>query len=85
LTAGKRQKVIKYQNQSGILQHSIRHTQINPGLSLSHQRGRKRTPRAKITLRPKLARSYWFDTMMGKSLRKIGRDRVSSVRKSAFG
>jgi hypothetical protein len=30
--------------------------------------------RAGIALRPELSRSGWLDTMMGKSLRKIGRD-----------
>jgi hypothetical protein len=33
------------------------------------------SPRAGIALRPELARSSWLDTMTGKSLRKIGRDR----------
>jgi hypothetical protein len=33
------------------------------------------SPRARITLRPELARSGWLDTMTGKSLRKIGRNR----------
>jgi hypothetical protein len=33
------------------------------------------SPRFRITVRPELARSGWLDTMMGKSLRKIGRDR----------
>jgi hypothetical protein len=33
------------------------------------------SPRAVIALRLVLARSNWLDTMMGKSLRKIGRDR----------
>jgi hypothetical protein len=33
------------------------------------------SPRARITLRPELARSGWFDTMMRKSLRKLGRDK----------
>jgi hypothetical protein len=33
------------------------------------------SPRARITLRPELARSGWLDTMTGKSLRKIGTDR----------
>jgi hypothetical protein len=33
------------------------------------------SPRARIALRPELARSSWLDTMTGKSLRKIGRDR----------
>jgi hypothetical protein len=82
---GKRQKVIRCHNQSGLLQRSMRHTQINPGLGLSPQGGSKSTPRARIAVRPKLARSCWFDTMMGKSLRKTGtereRDRVSSTRK----
>jgi hypothetical protein len=31
--------------------------------------------RAGIALRPELAQSGWLDTLMGKSLRKIGRDR----------
>jgi hypothetical protein len=72
LTGWKRQKVIRYQNQSGLLQCSIRHTRINPGLCLSLQGGSKSTPRARIAVRPKLARSCWFDTTIGKSLRKIG-------------
>jgi hypothetical protein len=33
------------------------------------------SPRARISMRPELARSGWLDTMMGKSLRKIRRDR----------
>jgi hypothetical protein len=33
------------------------------------------TPRAGITVRPELAGSSWLDTIMGKSLRKIGRVR----------
>jgi hypothetical protein len=40
------------------------------------------SPRARITLRPELARSGWLDTMTGKSLRKIGRDRQG--KKSAY-
>jgi hypothetical protein len=32
------------------------------------------SPKARITLRPELARSGWLDTMTVKSLRKIGRD-----------
>jgi hypothetical protein len=35
----------------------------------------KKHPQSRIAMRPKLARSCWFDTMMGNSLRKIGRDR----------
>jgi hypothetical protein len=31
--------------------------------------------RARITMKPDLARSGWHGTMMGKSLRKTGRDR----------
>jgi hypothetical protein len=38
-------------------------------------------PRARITMRPELARSGWLDTMMGKSLRKIGRDRQGKQHK----
>jgi hypothetical protein len=47
----------------------------------------KSTPRAGLAMRSKLARSCWFDTMTGKSLRKTGTetDRVSSARKSALG
>jgi hypothetical protein len=80
LTDGKRQKVVRYHNQSGILQHSVRHTRINAGLSLSLQGGSKSTPRARITMRPKLAGSCWFDTMMGKSLRKTGTKRERQVK-----
>jgi hypothetical protein len=39
------------------------------------------SPRAGIALRPELARSGWLDTMMGKSLRKIGRDRQGEQHK----
>jgi hypothetical protein len=39
------------------------------------------SPRAGITLRPELARSGWLDTMKGKSLRKIGRDRQGKQHK----
>jgi hypothetical protein len=43
------------------------------------------SPRAGITLKPELARSGWFNTMMGKSLRKIGRDKQSEqLKKSAY-
>jgi hypothetical protein len=43
------------------------------------------SPRAGITLRPELARSGWLDTMAGKSLRKIGRDRQGEQhKKSAY-
>jgi hypothetical protein len=86
---GKRQRVIRCHNQSGLLQLNLRHAQINLGLKLSPQGGSKSTPRARITIRPYLARNCWFDTMMGKSLGKIGtereRDRASSTRKSVFG
>jgi hypothetical protein len=62
-------------------------TFLNPGLGLDLQGGSKSTPRARIAVRPKLARSCWFDTMTGKSLRKIGTeaDKGSSKGKSAFG
>jgi hypothetical protein len=50
----------------------MRHSQINSRLGLGLQRRGKSTPRARINVRPKLARSCWFDTLMGKSLRKIG-------------
>jgi hypothetical protein len=39
------------------------------------------SPRAKIALRPELARSGWLDTMKAKSLRKIGRDRQGKQHK----
>jgi hypothetical protein len=39
------------------------------------------SPRAGIALRPELARSGWLDTMMGKSLRKTGRDRQGKQHK----
>jgi hypothetical protein len=32
------------------------------------------SPKARIAMRPELAKSGWLDTMTGKSLRKIGRD-----------
>jgi hypothetical protein len=32
------------------------------------------SPRSETTMRPELARNGWHGTMMGKSLRKIGRD-----------
>jgi hypothetical protein len=36
-------------------------------------------------MRPELARSGWFNTMTGKSLRKIGRDRHGKqCKKSAY-
>jgi hypothetical protein len=56
-------------------QRSIRRTQINPRLSLGSQGGSKSTPRARITMKPKLARSCWFDTTTGKSLRNRNRER----------
>jgi hypothetical protein len=41
--------------------------------------------RAGITMRPELARSGWFNTVMEKSLRKIGRDRHGKQhKKSAY-
>jgi hypothetical protein len=62
----------------------MRYTQINPGLGLGPQGGSMSSPRARITLRPELARSSWLDTMMGKSLKKIeDTGSVSSARKSA--
>jgi hypothetical protein len=64
-------KIVRCHNQSGLLQRSIRYTHINPGLGLSLQEGSKSTPRGRIAMGPKLARSCWFDTMTGKSLRKI--------------
>jgi hypothetical protein len=39
------------------------------------------SPRARIALRLELARSGWLDTMTGKSLRKIGRDRQGKQHK----
>jgi hypothetical protein len=53
----------------------MRHTRINPRLGLSSQGGSMSSPRSGITLRPELARSGWLDIMMGKFLRKIGRDK----------
>jgi hypothetical protein len=40
-----------------------------------------RSLRAGIAFRPELARSGWLDTMMGKSLRKIGGDRQGEQHK----
>jgi hypothetical protein len=49
---------------------------LNKPQAWSHSAGREHElPRAGISMRPELARSGWLDTMMGKSLRKIGRDR----------
>jgi hypothetical protein len=63
----------------------MRHTRINPRLGLSPQGGSLSSPRAGITGRPELARSGWLDTIMGKSLRKIGRDRQGKqLKKSAY-
>jgi hypothetical protein len=43
------------------------------------------SPRSGITLRPELARSGLFNTMTGKSLRKIGRNRhPEQCKKSAY-
>jgi hypothetical protein len=43
------------------------------------------SPRAGITLRPELARSGLFNSMTGKSLGKIGRDRQhEQCKKSAY-
>jgi hypothetical protein len=39
------------------------------------------SPRARITLRPELVMRNWLDTMMRKSLRKIGKDRQGKQRK----
>jgi hypothetical protein len=41
------------------------------------------SPRARTALRPELARSGWLDTMTGKSLRKIARDRQGEQRKKS--
>jgi hypothetical protein len=63
----------------------MRHTQINPKLGLSPQGGSMSSPTAGIALRPELARSGWFNTMMGKSLRKTGRDKQhEQCKKSAY-
>jgi hypothetical protein len=53
----------------------MRRTRINLGLGLSPQRGSMSSPRAGITLRPELARSGLFNSMMGKFFRKIERDK----------
>jgi predicted acetyltransferase len=43
------------------------------------------SPRAGIALRPELARSGLLNSMMGKSLRKIGRDsQPEQCKKSAY-
>jgi hypothetical protein len=81
LTGGKRQAVIRCHNQSELPQCSIRHTQINPGLCLGLRGGSKSPTRAGITVRPKLARSCWSNTMMGNSLRETGRDRQGEQQK----
>jgi hypothetical protein len=47
----------------------------SPRLGLGPRGGSMSSPRARIALRPELARSGWLDTMTGKSLRKTGRDR----------
>jgi hypothetical protein len=72
---GKRQKIVRCHNQSGLLQCSMRHARINPRLGLGLQGGSKSMPRPRIAMRPKLARSFWFDTMMGTSLRETGTQR----------
>jgi hypothetical protein len=72
---GNREAVIRCHNQSGLLQFSMRCTQINPGLGLGPQRECMSSPRAGMALRPVLARSILLDTRMEKSLRKIGRNR----------
>jgi hypothetical protein len=41
------------------------------------------SPRDRIALRPELARSSWLETMTGKSLRKIGRDKQGKQRKKS--
>jgi hypothetical protein len=75
LTGGRRQRSLGAKTNQVPLQHSIRHTQINPRFGLRPQGGRTKHPRARIAIRPKLARSCWFDTMMGKSLMKTGTER----------
>jgi hypothetical protein len=55
---------------------------------LAHREGAESTPRARISMRPKLARSCWSNTMTGKSLRKTGTEgerQRSGIGKSAFG
>jgi hypothetical protein len=49
---------------------------LNKSRAWSQPTGREHElHRAGINVRPELERSGWFNTMMGKSLRKIGRDR----------
>jgi hypothetical protein len=62
-------------NQTGLLQCSIRHSQINPGLGLNSQGGSREHPQSQTRMRPKLAGSCWSDTVMGKSFRKTGTER----------
>jgi hypothetical protein len=61
----------------------MRRTRINPRLGLNPQGGSMNSPRAGIALRPELARSGLFDTMTGKILRKIGRDKQCEQRKKS--
>jgi hypothetical protein len=69
-------KVIRCQNQSGLPQRSIGICSVS-----AHREGAGNTSRAGISMRPKLARSCWFDTMMGKSLRRTGTERDREKRK----
>jgi hypothetical protein len=49
---------------------------LNKSQAWSQPTGREHElPRTRITMRPELARSGWFNATTGKSLRKIGRDR----------
>jgi hypothetical protein len=54
---------------------------------LAWKDGAKASTELELPVRPKLARSCWFDAMMGKSRKKIGTEtgRVSITRKSIFG
>jgi hypothetical protein len=63
-------KNTRYQNKTGLFQHRIRHTKPTPGSVSTHREGAKSTPRARITMRPKLGRSCWYNFMTGKSPRK---------------
>jgi hypothetical protein len=82
LTGRKRWKIIRYQNQSDLLPSSIKHTPINLGTSFSLQGGSKINPQTTFTVRPKLARRCWSDTMTGKSLRKIEQRQVGAAQGS---
>jgi hypothetical protein len=59
---------------------------LNKSQAWSQPTGREHElPRVRITVRPELARSGWFNTMTEKSLRNIGRDRHGKqLKKSAY-